>query len=299
MSELAFKIVGVGGMGIRVAQMLSGTCDCETMGVHTDASYLLRSSVPVKILIGKELTKGRSTGNNIELGNMAALADMEKITSVIEGLDVLFLIAGLGGGTGAGVSPVIAEAAKYRGSLNIAFVNLPFNSEGKICRKNAQESLQNLRPYCDLIIVIENDLFLKSIGEASIRQSFEEINMLLMTCISIMFQRVKESGREFISEYIKGYGTLCHGKGISLDSAIAKSYSNHLLSSEIYNAGSVLIRFICQDKSKVDFNNALGNISTVFNEEAQILWDVKEVEEMTGYEVIMVVSGLDKPRYLP
>ena len=144
-TEHSIRVVGVGGSGCAAVERMRGCGGCDLIAVHTDAMSLLERKADNKVLIGRNVTKGRSTGNNILLGEEAAISDRDKLASNLAGAEVVFVIAGLGGGTGAGASPVVAEAAKGHGSTVVAFVNIPFTAEGKVCRINAVAGLENMR----------------------------------------------------------------------------------------------------------------------------------------------------------
>ncbi|MEM5777553.1 MAG: cell division protein FtsZ, partial [Candidatus Aenigmatarchaeota archaeon] len=145
------KVVGSGGAGNNAItrMMQTGIQGVYTIAVNTDAQDLLYSDADFKLLIGKELTGGLGAGGDPKVGMEAAKESKEDIRKMLEGTDLLFLTCGLGGGTGTGSLPVIAETAQKMNILTVGVVTLPFTMEGKVRMKNAKEGLDNLRKYVD------------------------------------------------------------------------------------------------------------------------------------------------------
>ena len=153
------KVIGVGGAGTNaVNTMISAQVyGVEFIAVNTDIQHLEISLAPIKVQIGKELTRGLGAGSSPELGKQAALEDRDTLLSCIEGADLIFITAGMGGGTGTGASPVIASLAKELGILTVAVVTKPFYFEGKKRLQNAVLGIKELKKLVDTIIVIPND----------------------------------------------------------------------------------------------------------------------------------------------
>lgn len=161
--DVAIKLVGVGGGGSNAVDRLKmeNLERLQLAVVNTDAKALASSPVQDKILIGTAITRGLSAGGDPALGYQAATADREKLADVVRDADLIFLVAGLGGGTGSGATPVVAELAREAGALVIAFVTMPFSFEGGRRRKQAEEALQELRAACHAVIPLSNDLLLQ------------------------------------------------------------------------------------------------------------------------------------------
>jgi cell division protein FtsZ len=166
---IAIKIVGVGGAGSNAIDRLKmdNLERVQLAVINTDQQALSSSPVQDKILIGGQVTRGLGTGGEPELGRQAAEADKEKIAAVVKGCDLVFLLAGLGGGTGSGAAPVVAEVATKEGALVIAFVTMPFSFEGGRRLKQAEEGLQALRRACDAVIPLSNDVLLQGGGDST------------------------------------------------------------------------------------------------------------------------------------
>jgi len=161
--DVAIKLVGVGGGGSNAVDRLKmeNLERLQLAVVNTDAKALASSPVQDKILIGTGITRGLSSGGDPALGYQAATADRDKLADVVRDADLIFLVAGLGGGTGSGATPVVAELAREAGALVIAFVTMPFSFEGGRRRKQAEEALQELRAACHAVIPLSNDLLLQ------------------------------------------------------------------------------------------------------------------------------------------
>jgi len=291
----AIKVVGVGGSGCAAVERMMGCQGCELIAVHTDANSLLSRKVPTKILIGKTITKGRSTGNNMALGKAAALADMDQIKSSLEDAKITFVIAGLGGGTGAGAAPVVAEAAKSAGSTVIAFVNTPFTAEGKVCKANAQAGMDGLKPYCDLIVIIRNDDFLKMVPNMSIRDAFTKVNNMLLEAVRGMVKLITDSGLENLKPMLSGQATIGYGAGFNMSKAVDAALESHLVGANIREAAGALIVFTTHSAELKGLQEALDSIPKKTNPSISIIWtnDVEDTAE--GVEAIIIFTGV-KPQ---
>ena len=165
--NVAIKLVGVGGAGSNAVDRLKmeNLERLQLAVINTDYQALASSPVQDKVLIGMSVTRGLGAGGDPELGREAAEADREKITKVVKDCDLVFLIGGMGGGTGSGAMPVVAEMAAEDGALVIAFVTMPFSFEGGRRLKQAEEGLAALRKVCDAVIPLPNDVLLQEAEE--------------------------------------------------------------------------------------------------------------------------------------
>jgi cell division protein FtsZ len=165
--NIAIKLVGVGGAGSNAVDRLKmeNLERLQLAVINTDHQALASSPVQDKILIGMGVTRGLGAGGDPDLGREAAEADREKIAAVVKDCDLIFLIAGEGGGTGSGAAPVVAEIAAEMGALVIAFVTLPFSFEGGRRLKQAEEGLRALRHVCDAVIPLPNDVLLQEAAD--------------------------------------------------------------------------------------------------------------------------------------
>jgi cell division protein FtsZ len=294
-STTAFKVIGVGGSGCAAVEKMVGCGGCEIIAVNTDAKSLLENKAPNKVLIGLTVTKGRSTGNNIRLGETAALSDRDKIKSALDGAKEVFIIAGLGGGTGAGAAPVVAEAAKSIGCTVVAFVNTPFAAEGKVCKSNASAGLENLRPYCDLIVVIENDRFLRSVPDLSIRDAFIKVNHLLLEAVRGMIKLTVDSGIENIKPLLQGYATLAYGVGPTLKKAVDAALQSPLIGGDLRETTGILVNFTTHMVEPGGLQEALDDIASKTNPKGNIVWTNIVDNSAESIEVLAVFTGI-KPK---
>jgi cell division protein FtsZ len=165
--SIAIKLIGVGGAGANAVDRLKmENLDRLRLAViNTDYQALSSSPVQDKVLIGTSVTRGLGAGGDPEPGRLAAEADREKIAAVVRDCDLIFLLAGMGGGTGSGASPIVAEIAAEEGALVIAFVTMPFSFEGGRRLKQAEEGLQALRRVCDAVIPLPNDVLMQEAAD--------------------------------------------------------------------------------------------------------------------------------------
>jgi cell division protein FtsZ len=165
--NVAIKLVGIGGAGTNAVDRvkMENLERLQLCVINTDNQALASSPVQDKVLIGMGTTRGLGAGGDPDLGRQAVEDDREKIVNVVKGCDLVFIIAGMGGGTGGGASPIVAEIAAAEGALVIAFVTLPFSFEGGRRLKQAEEGLAALRRACDAVIPLPNDILLQEAAD--------------------------------------------------------------------------------------------------------------------------------------
>ena len=179
--EAVIKVIGVGGCGGNAVDHMiaQGVQGVEFICANTDAQALKRNQAKTQLQLGGEITKGLGAGANPEVGRQAALEDRERIAEMVSGADMLFLTAGMGGGTGTGAAPVVAEIAKEMGILTVAVVTRPFAFEGKR-QRIAQEGLDALSQHVDSLIVIPNDKLMHVLGNSiTLDEAFRAANDVL------------------------------------------------------------------------------------------------------------------------
>jgi len=193
--SIAIKLIGVGGAGSNAVDRLKmeNLERLQMAVINTDYQALSSSPVQDKVLIGTSVTRGLGAGGDPDLGREAAEADREKVAAIVKGCDLVFLIAGMGGGTGSGAAPIVAEVASEAGALVIAFVTMPFTFEGGRRVKQAEEGLMALRRCCDAVIPLPNDMLLQEAedGETaldSFARADEWIGRAVRSIWSMMFR---------------------------------------------------------------------------------------------------------------
>jgi cell division protein FtsZ len=191
------KVMGIGGGGGNaVEHMLAGSIEgVEFIVANTDAQALRNSSARTVLQLGTDVTKGLGAGANPNIGEQAALEDRERILSVLEGTDMIFLTAGMGGGTGTGATPVIAQIAKEMGILTVAVVTRPFPFEGKRRAQVAEEGIKRLSQHVDSLIIIPNEKLLTVLGKAtSLLDSFKAANNILYSAVQGISELITRPG---------------------------------------------------------------------------------------------------------
>src|SRR5512136_732694 len=191
------KVIGIGGGGGNAVNtmMSSGIIGVDFIVANTDAQALRMSNAPVKIQIGAQLTKGLGAGANPEVGREAAVENREQLAKAFQGADMIFIAAGMGGGTGTGAAPVIAEAAKEAGALTVGVVTKPFTREGKLRLAKAEEGIKELKRYVDSLIVIPNDRLLGLAGKSmSILDAFKPSDDVLRQAVQGISDLITTSG---------------------------------------------------------------------------------------------------------
>ncbi|MGQ0578205.1 MAG: cell division protein FtsZ [Betaproteobacteria bacterium] len=194
--EAMIKVVGVGGCGGNAVDHMinEGVEGVEFICANTDAQALKRNKAKTLLQLGPNVTKGLGAGANPDIGREAAMEDRERIIELIEGADMLFLTAGMGGGTGTGAAPIVAEAARELGILTVAVVTKPFAFEGKR-QKIAQQGLDELCRHVDSLIVIPNDKLMQVLGEdVSMLDAFKAANTVLHGAVAGIAEVIKCPG---------------------------------------------------------------------------------------------------------
>lgn len=214
------KVVGVGGGGSNMIEHLINTGTHASIGLavaNTDAQAISTSSAPVRIQLGARLTKGLGAGMRPQIGKDAALESYEELKQFLEGTDIVFISAGLGGGTGTGAAPVIAKAAKEVGALTVSIVTKPFRWEGGKRAKLAEEGYQELRAESDSIVVIPNEKLLSIIDKnLGIKDSFRIVDDVLVSAVNGMSGVILTYGKNDVNVDFADVRTAMSHKGMAL-----------------------------------------------------------------------------------
>ena len=303
------KVVGCGGGGNNAVNRMvdAGIRGVEFISINTDRQALSQANAQVKIQIGEKLTKGLGAGAIPEVGRRAAEESREEIASALKGADLVFITAGMGGGTGTGAAPIVAEIARDLGTLTIAVVTKPFNFEGKQRMKNAEAGIAELKQHVDTLVVIPNDRLLQVVNKGTtmleafriaddvLRQGIQGISDLIAVpaMINLDFADVKtvmESG----GMAHMGIGT---GSGENkLVEAAKNAISSPLLETNIDGARAVLINVTGgEDISIVDINEAANLVMEAADPDANIIFGAG-IDETMGDEVriTVIATGFEK-----
>jgi cell division protein FtsZ len=300
------KVFGVGGAGNNTISRMReiGIKGGEFIAVNTDAQDLLYSDADYKILIGKELTMGLGAGSNPKIGEEAAKESETEIKKRLHGCDMVFITCGLGGGTGTGAAPVIAELAKKNGALTIGVVTLPFTIEGKKRIENAEYGLERMESIVDTLIIIPNDKLLEIAPELPLQTAFKVADEILTNAVKGTTELVTKAGLvnlDFadVKAVMSNGGVSLMGMGES-DSAnrardaVEKAISNPLLDVDISNATGALINIIGgNDMSLDEAREIIATIGNQLNPDAKMIWGAQLSPEMEkAIRVMIIITGV-------
>jgi cell division protein FtsZ len=304
------KIIGIGGGGnnalnTMISYQLSGV---EFIAANTDAQALAANMAPFKLQLGENLTKGLGAGANPEVGRKAALEDVERIREVLKGADMVFITAGLGGGTGTGGAPVIAEVAREMGALTVAIVTKPFLFEGKKRMKQAEEGLANLKMTADALITIPNQRLLGIGGKSmTLLEAFKKADDVLYHAAKGISDIIVGHGiinldfadvRTVMAETglaLMGTGT-ASGENRSVEAAQRAISSPLLEDITIEGARGLLINITGGENMTLsEINEATTLIQKEAHEDANVIWGMVVDKTMKEeIRVTVIATGFGK-----
>ncbi len=305
------KVVGVGGGGQNAVNRMidEGIHGVEFISVNTDSQALMLSSAPMRLRIGDKLTKGLGSGGNPEIGQRAAEESREEIASMLKGADMVFVTAGMGGGTGSGAAPVIARVARELGALTIGVVTRPFTFEGSHRRRTAESSLQELSDGVDTLIVIPNDRLLQVVDKKlGINQAFRAADDVLRQGIQGISELITIPGlvnldfADVRSIMLDGGAALMSvGRGSGENrakEAADQAIHSALLDVSIDGARSILFNIKGgEELSLFEVNEAAEIVRANAHPEANIIFGaVIDPDMKDELQLTVIATGFDKPR---
>ncbi|MCK4497126.1 MAG: cell division protein FtsZ, partial [Candidatus Aenigmarchaeota archaeon] len=287
-------------MGVRGAQ---------TIAINTDAKHLSISQADQKILVGREITKGLGAGGYPDVGKRAAEESERELKKVLEGVDMVYLVTGLGGGTGTGATPVLARIAKEMGAITIGCVTMPFKIEGARMGK-AEDGLYQLRQVCDTVMVIENDRLLRVAGDLPLQQAFGVADNLISTIIKGITETISQPS--LVNLDYADVKTIMHSGGVAAvgfgesdtksraEEAVIKAMTNPLLEVNYEGGTGALIHITGGSDLKLDEVNLIGEyVSKQLDPDAQVIWGARINPDFKGkLRVITLVTGVQSPYIL-
>jgi cell division protein FtsZ len=304
------KVIGVGGGGGNaVAHMVGNLVDgVEFICANTDAQALRKLNVGTIIQLGVELTKGLGAGTNPEVGRLAADENKERIREVLQGADMVFLTAGMGGGTGTGAIPVIAEIARSMGILTVAVVTKPFSFEGKKKMATAELGIAELERYVDSLIIIPNQKLLPVLGnDVSLVNAFRAANDVLLDAVQGITELIVHPGMinvDFadVRTVMSGMGAAIMGTGSAKGEyrareAAEKAIACPLLEDiNLQGARGILVNISASDMGIAEFDE-VGNIVHEFASEDAIIKIGMSINPELGddIKVTVVATGMGLP----
>lgn len=309
--EAKILVIGIGGAGNNCVTRLTdmGILGAKTIAINTDVKHLSISKANKRILIGRELTKGLGAGGYPIIGRKAAEESEKELKKLLEGCDMLYLIAGLGGGTGGGAGPVIAKIAKEIGAIVIGCVTMPFKIEGARIGK-AEDSLYQLRQVCDTVIVIENDKLLKIAGDLPLQQAFGVADNLISTMIKGVTETISQPS--LVNLDYADVKAVMHSGGVAAvgfgesdtnnraEDAVTKAMTNPLLEVDYTGGKGALIHITGGEDLKLEEVNLIGEfVSKQLDPDAQVIWGSRIDPSFAGrIQVITIITGIKSPYIL-
>ncbi len=300
------KVIGCGGGGNNTINRISevGVDGIGSIAINTDAQDLLYTVAGKKILIGRELTKGRGAGSNPKMGQQSAKESQVEIKRSIENSDIVFITCGLGGGTGSGSAPVVAEIAKSMGALTVAIVTMPFSMEGAKRKENAYEALDKLEEIVDTLIIIPNDKLLLLAQDLPLQTAFKVADEILTNAIKGIAELVTKTGLvnlDFadISAIMGNGGISLIGMGESdstdrANEAVRKAIENPLLGVDIKGAQGALINVMGGETLTLDeAKRVIETVSEHLAPNAKIIWGAQISKDLDNLlKVMIIVTGI-------
>jgi len=308
--ETHITVVGCGGAGGNTVNRMAeeGIDGANLVAANTDVQHLVDVEADTKILIGEDRTNGRGAGSVPQVGEEAALESQEDIHDSIEGSDMVFVTAGLGGGTGTGSAPVVAQAARELGALTIAVVTTPFTAEGEVRRTNAEAGLERLRDVADTVIVVPNDRLLESVGKLPVRQAFKVADEVLMRSVKGITELITKPGLvnlDFadVQTVMERGGVAMIGLGESdsenkAQNSVRSALRSPLLDVDISGANSALVNVTGgTDMSIEEAEGVVEEIYERIDPDARIIWGTSIDESLSGtMRTMIVVTGVESPQ---
>jgi cell division protein FtsZ len=305
------KVIGVGGAGNNMGDWLyhKGVKGAEIILVNTDKAHLDAREADRKILIGRESTRGLGAGGYLEVGEQAAKESLPEIKEALKGSDMVFVCAGMGGGTGTGASPIVSAIAKDTGAIVIGTVTMPFKIE-KARIEKAEEGLQKLRRSCDTVIVIDNNRLIEIAGQLPISQAFGVANELVATMIKGIVEMITVPSlvnRDFadVKAVMKGGGVAVIGVGESdtenrVEEAVKRALLNPLLDVSYEGAQGTLIHITGGPDMTLEDVNKCGELVTAsLDPDAMVTWGARVMDSMSGkMRVMTIITGVNSPYIL-
>jgi cell division protein FtsZ len=284
--DAVIKVIGVGGCGGNAIDHMieKGMTGVEFIAINTDAQALRRNRAPVQLQIGNSATKGLGAGGKPEVGREAALEDRERIAELIDGADMLFIAAGMGGGTGTGAAPVVAEVAKDLGILAVAVVTKPFAFEQAKRARAAEQGLKALSEHVDSLIVIPNEKLREVLGgKTKLTDAFAAANDVLYSAVSGIAEIISNPGminvdfadvRTVMSEVGMAMmgSAMAQGEGRARQAAEAAVKSPLLENVDLRGARGVVVNITSDDSLTLDeYYEVMETIKSFTAEEATVI----------------------------
>jgi len=305
------KVIGVGGCGCNMTTWLfnKGINGAMIYSMNTDALHLSVTKADEKLLIGKELTRGLGAGGKPQVGREAAKEALVDVKKAVNGADMVFVLAGMGGGTGTGGAPVVAQLAKEAGAVVIAVVTMPFESE-KARIDKAEFGLEELREVTDTTVVLDNNRLVDIAGQLPLEQAFAVANELVSTMVkgiveTITLPSLINLDYADVSTIMKNGGVAVIGIGESntqdrVMDAVKQALTHPLLDVDYQGASGALIHITCGPDLKLEEFDIIGRtVSESLSPDAQVIIGARISKDFAGkVRVITIMTGVKSPYVL-
>lgn len=304
------KVVGCGGGGSNTVMRMreEGIEGAELIALNTDAQHLLNIHAQSKILIGRKRTRGLGAGSLPQIGEEAARESEDEIRSACDGADMVFITCGLGGGTGTGSAPVVAEAAKDAGSLTIAVVTMPFRVEGAVRRNNAEAGLERLRDVADTVIVVPNDKLLEVVPRLPLQAAFKVSDEVLMRAVKGITELITKPG--LVNLDFADVRTIMQKGGVAMiglgesegeDKAaesVRKALRSPLLDVDISGATAALVNVVGgPDMTVEEAESVVDEVYQRIDPNARLIWGAQVDPDLEHtVRTMLVVTGVKSPQ---
>ncbi len=304
-------VLGVGGAGnntvTRLMEMSATGAEC--IALNTDALHLNASRAHQKILIGEKLTKGLGVGGDPRLGRASIEESRRRIENLLTDVDIAFITAGLGGGTGTGAAPVIAEIARQKGAITVGVVTTPFRIEkGRI--EYASNALTEMRRQCDTVVVIDNNKLMQLVPQLPINEAFRVADQVLANMIKGIAETV--SAPSLINLDFADFKTIVRRGGVAVigvgesdapnraEEAVRNALRSPLLDVDYAGARGALIHVSGDGQMTIEEANRVGEIVTeMMDDDALVIWGARVNPELAGMlKVTLVMTGVNSPQVL-
>jgi cell division protein FtsZ len=304
-------VLGVGGAGNNTITRLMemGITGAECVAINTDILHLNASRAHQKILIGEKLTRGLGVGGNPVLGRKAIEESQAQIKELLTDVDIAFITAGLGGGTGTGAAPVIAEMARRKGAITVGVVTTPFRIE-KGRMEPAAHALTEMRRHCDTVVVIDNNKLMQLVPQLPINEAFRVADQVLANMIKGIVETI--SAPSLINLDFADFKTVVKRGGVAVvgvgesdapnraEEAVRNALRNPLLDVDYAGATGALIHVSGDSQMTIEEANRVGEIVTeMMDEEALVIWGARVNPDLAGtLRVTLVMTGVNSPHLL-
>ena len=308
LAKAKITVVGVGGAGCNTINRMAevGIEGATLVGVNTDAHHLAKIKAHKKVLIGKKSLRGLGAGSNPDVGEDAAREDIDDLSAAVADSDMVFITGGLGGGTGTGAAPVIAEIAKEMGALTVGVVTLPFSVEGATRMENALKGFEKLRKNADTIIIIPNDRLLDLSPDIPLNAAFKVCDEVLTNAVKGITEIINKPGLvnvDFadVKTIMTRGGTAMIGLGSSRGEsgdrafeAVEQALASPLLDIDVSGANRALINVTGgPDMSLSEVDKVIETVASKISKSAHIISGAVIDDQMQGKElrVLVVITG--------